>query len=113
MKRILVLCIVAFLVAALPVSAGPWRGFVLGDVNNDGAANSTDFAIILSADAGMANTKRFCPWLQLGDVNGDWRVNSTDALIVLVADAGVPVRYPVGWAVGWFPFWVQPPLACR
>ena len=65
----------------------------LGGVNDDGAVNSTDALIILSADAGI-DTLQFCP-MNCGDVNADGWVNSTDALIVLSYDAGITVPFPV------------------
>ena len=42
---------------------------VLGGVNGDGAVDSTDALIILSADVGL-NTSAYCP-MNCGDVNGD------------------------------------------
>ena len=51
---------------------------VLGDVNNDGLANSTDALIVLKGDVGL-DISSHCP-LNCGDVNGDGFVNSTDAL---------------------------------
>jgi hypothetical protein len=71
-------------------------GGILGDVNGDGYANSTDALIILSCDVGL-NTASFCP-INCGDVNGDGVVNSTDALIILSYDVGITVPYPVGGA---------------
>jgi hypothetical protein len=66
----------------------------LGDVNGDGAVNSTDALIALSCDAGL-DTSQFCP-MNCGDVNGDGVVNSTDALIILSYDASMSVPFPVG-----------------
>ena len=66
----------------------------LGGVNGDGAVNSTDALIILSADVGI-NTSQFCP-MNCGDVNADGLVNSTDALIILSYDVGMTVPFPVG-----------------
>ena len=66
----------------------------LGGVNGDGAVNSTDALIILSADVGIS-TSQYCP-MNCGDVNGDGYVNSTDALIILSYDVGMSVPYPVG-----------------
>jgi len=67
---------------------------ILGDVNLDGAANSTDAAIVLSCDIGI-DTTPFCP-MNCGDVNEDGRADSTDALIILSDDAGMDVPYPIG-----------------
>ncbi len=67
---------------------------LLGDVNLDGAVDSTDSLIILSADVGIS-TVQFCP-MNYGDVNGDGFVDSTDALIILSYDALMPVPFPVG-----------------
>lgn len=95
MKKRLFLTLVMFLIVAMSASAAPPRRGILGDVNGDGAANPTDVIIILSADAGLSNVRRFCP-MNCGDVNRDGFVNSTDALIILVYDVGFPVPYPVG-----------------
>ncbi len=69
-------------------------GGVLGDVNGDVLANSTDALIVLSADADM-DTAAFCP-MNCGDANADGLVNSTDALIILSYDALMSVPFPVG-----------------
>ncbi len=74
------------------------RGGLLGDVNEDGAVNSTDGLIVLSYDAG----KPVSPAVQgritrgFGDVNADRATNSVDALIILSYELGFPVPYPVG-----------------
>ncbi|NIA31448.1 MAG: S8 family serine peptidase, partial [Actinobacteria bacterium] len=67
---------------------------ILGDVNADDAANSTDALIILSCDVGQ-DVSQYCP-MNCGDVNSDGLVNSTDALIILSYDVGMSVSYPVG-----------------
>ena len=82
---------------------------ILGDVNNDGSANSTDALIILSCDAGM-NVSQFCP-MNCGDTNGDGLVNSTDALINLSFDVGMQVPYPVDQPG--CPMSVSPCLGCN
>jgi hypothetical protein len=81
---------------------------ILGDVNSDGAVNSTDALIVLSADADL-NTSQFCP-MNCGDVNADGLVNSTDALIILSYDVGVTVPLPVG--TGACPSSVTQPPGC-
>jgi hypothetical protein len=67
---------------------------ILGDVNDDDNANSTDALIVLSCDVGI-NVSPFCP-MNCGDVNEDGLVNSTDALIILSYDVGISVPFPVG-----------------
>jgi len=67
---------------------------ILGDVNSDDLANSTDALIILSCDVGL-DVSQYCP-MDCGDVNSDGLVNSTDALIILSYDVGMEVSYPVG-----------------
>lgn len=67
---------------------------IIGDVNEDSAANSTDALIILSCDVGL-DTSQFCP-MNCGDANMDGFVNSTDALIILSYDVGLSVPYNVG-----------------
>ncbi len=66
---------------------------ILGDVNDDGLANSTDALIVLKGDVGL-NISSHCP-MNCGDVNGDGFVNSTDALIILKYDVGLPTAFPV------------------
>ena len=66
------------------LNGSPVQPTALGGVNGDGAVNSTDALIILSADVGI-NTSQYCP-MNCGDVNEDGAVNSTDALIILSYD---------------------------
>ena len=81
---------------------------ILGGVNGDAVANSTDALIILSADVGL-NTSQYCP-MNCGDVNGDGLVNSSDALIILSHDVGITVPFPVG--TGACPASVTQPKGC-
>ena len=90
------------------LNGSPIQPTALGGVNGDGAVNSTDALIILSADVGI-NTSQYCP-MNCGDVNGDGMVNSTDALIILSYDVGMTVPYAVG--VGACPSSVTPPPGC-
>ncbi|NIR93671.1 MAG: hypothetical protein GWO08_08350 [Gammaproteobacteria bacterium] len=71
---------------------------LLGDVNGDGAVNSTDALVILSYDAGLPLPQPFIDRINagFGDVNSDGNTNSTDALIVLSYDVGIAVPFPVG-----------------
>jgi hypothetical protein len=69
-------------------------GSALGNVNGDGAVDSTDALIVLSANAGLS-TVQYCP-MNCGDVNSDGWVDSTDALIILSYNAGMTVPFPVG-----------------
>jgi hypothetical protein len=73
---------------------------ILGDVNGDGLANSTDALIILSFDVGFSIPATFLNLINIGfgDVNSDGFTNSTDALIVLSFDVGLSVPFPVGQA---------------
>ena len=50
-----------------------------GNVDGNGAANSTGTLIILSCDVGL-DTTDFCP-MNCGDINGVWAVNSSEALV--------------------------------
>ncbi len=70
------------------------EGGILGDVNGDDLANSTDALIILSCDVGI-DVSQYCP-MNCGDCNADTYVNSTDALIILSYDVGIDVPYDVG-----------------
>lgn len=74
---------------------------VLGDVNGEGLANSTDGLVLLSYDAGLPLPQPFLDRISLGfgDVNLDNFTNSTDALVILSWEAGFPVPFPVGEAV--------------
>jgi len=81
---------------------------LLGDVNGDLLANSTDSLIILSSDVGI-DTSAHCP-MNCGDVNGDGLVNSTDAVIIMSHEVGLPVTFPVG--TGACPSNVTPPPGC-
>jgi len=69
---------------------------ILGDVNRDDLANSTDALIILSGGAGL-DISSFCP-VYCGDVDGSGTVDSTDALIILSYNAGLSGPYDVGMA---------------
>ena len=80
----------------------------LGGVNGDGAVNSTDALIILSADVNL-DTPAYCP-MNCGDVNGDGFVNSTDALIILSYDVGISVPFAVG--TGACPASITQPPGC-
>ena len=83
---------------------------LLGDVNSDGAVNSTDALIVLSADADL-DTSEFCP-MNYGDTNADGLVNSTDALIILSYDVHFTVPFPVGQPVSQ-PVLTTQPLGCN
>ena len=60
---------------------GPEAPDILGDLNHDGFANSTDALIALKGDVGL-DISSHCP-VNCGDTNGDGYVNSTDALLIL------------------------------
>ncbi len=79
---------------------------ILGDVNGDGEANSTDALIILKGDVGL-DISSHCP-VNCGDVNNDGFVNSTDALIILKFDVGLTISQPVG-TPGCYTSVTQPP----
>jgi hypothetical protein len=79
--------------ATLTLEAAQTAG-VLGDVNGDGLADSTDALIILSCDVGI-DTSQYCP-MSCGDVNANGLVDSTDALIIVSHDVGIAVPFPVG-----------------
>ena len=74
-----------------PADGGVTR--LLGDVDRDGDADSTDALIVLTADAGLP-APGYCP-MNYGDVDGNGLVNSTDALIILTYDAGLSVLFPL------------------
>ncbi len=79
---------------------------ILGDVNHDGLANSTDALIVLKGDVGL-DISSHCP-VNCGDVNNDGYVNSTDALIILKFDVGLTITQPVG-TPGCYESVTQPP----
>ncbi len=74
-----------------PADGGVTR--LLGDVDRDGDADSTDALVVLTADAGLP-APGYCP-MNYGDVDGNGLVNSTDALIILTYDAGLSVLFPL------------------
>ncbi len=71
---------------------------VCGDVNDDGAAGSSDALIILSYDVGIPIPPDLLDKINAGcgDVNSDGATGSSDALIILSYDAGLSVPFPVG-----------------
>jgi hypothetical protein len=79
---------------------------ILGDVNHDGLANSTDALIVLKGDVGL-DISTHCP-VNCGDVNNDGYVNSTDALLILKYDVGLTITQPVG-EPGCYESVTQPP----
>lgn len=82
MKRFISLFLV--ILFALTCSVGASARLV-GDVNSDNKANSTDALLILRHSVGFndgANTKYM-------DINGDGRINSVDALSVLMIAVGI------------------------
>lgn len=81
---------------------------ILGDVDGDGVASSTDALIILSGDVGM-DISPYCP-INCGDVDGSGSVNSTDALVILSFDVGMSVPYDIEQPG--CPFDVTPPPGC-
>jgi len=76
--------------------SGRGLGELLGDVNDDGLANSNDALILISCDIDE-DVSQHCP-LVCGDVNEDGLVNSFDALVILAYDAGISVPFPVAEA---------------
>lgn len=77
------------------------EGGVLGDVNGDQQANSTDALLILSYDAALPLPQPVLNRINagLGDVDSNGNTTSTDGLIVLSYDAALPVPFPVGQPV--------------
>jgi hypothetical protein len=61
-------------------------------VNDDGAVNSIDAALILQYSADLAST---LPNLSGGDVNDSGRVDSIDSALVLQYSAGLLDELPV------------------
>lgn len=82
MKRLISLFLAVFFVLTLGITAS---ARLVGDVNSDGIANSTDALMILKHAVGKPVDKMN---LDYADVNGDKSVNSTDALIVLQIAVG-------------------------
>ncbi|MCB2202435.1 metallophosphoesterase [bacterium] len=74
--------------------SGPEMPDILGDLNHDGFANSTDALIALKGDVGL-DISSHCP-VNCGDTNDDGYVNSTDALLILKYDVGLTISFPIG-----------------
>ncbi len=77
------------------------EGGLLGDVNGDQQANSTDALLILSYDAALPLPQPVLDRINagLGDVDSNGSTTSTDGLIVLSYDAGLSIPFPVGQPV--------------
>ncbi|MBQ1519918.1 MAG: dockerin type I repeat-containing protein, partial [Clostridia bacterium] len=66
---------------AYPDDPIPEEPFLLGDVNGDGAVDSSDALLLLRASMGLAELDE--AQLSAGDMNGDGAADTTDALLIL------------------------------
>ena len=64
----------------------------MGDVNGDGAVNTTDAKLIMQYDLGIIDADGLN--LSVADVNGDGAVNTTDAKLIMQKDLGIISRFP-------------------
>jgi hypothetical protein len=64
----------------------PTWGYVAGDADCDGAADSVDAALVLQSDAGLLAS---VPCHEPADVNNDAAVDSLDAALILQCVAGL------------------------
>ncbi|MBQ0026341.1 MAG: metallophosphoesterase [Lachnospiraceae bacterium] len=69
---------------------GTISGVKIGDVNNDGYADSEDAMYVLMYDVGTLTSID----LAAGDVNGDGYVDSEDAMYILMYDVGTIQKFP-------------------
>lgn len=69
---------------------GTISGVKIGDVNNDGYADSEDAMYVLMYDVGTLTSID----LVAGDVNGDGYVDSEDAMYILMYDVGTIQKFP-------------------
>ena len=65
----------------------PKPDVVLGDVNGDGAVDTTDAKLIMQYDLGLIDETALT--LEAADVNGDGAVDTTDAKLVMQLDLGL------------------------
>lgn len=72
---------------AYPDDPIPEEPFLLGDVNGDGAVDSSDALLLLRASMGLAELDE--AQLSAGDVNGDGAADTTDALLILRLTLGL------------------------
>ena len=68
--------------------------FILGDVNNDGVADSIDATLVQRYDAQMTLPEGTI--IKHGDVNNDGEVDIVDATLIQRYDAGIAVKFPIG-----------------
>lgn len=93
-----------FGISNLYIRNGTWRGPLLGDLDEDGAVDSTDVAILTDAieDHGSTIAKGADGWRKRLDLNADYVIDQVDADIVTMlaqAHAGelepvLPTPYP-------------------
>lgn len=93
-KRIAGLLLAAAVMAvnALPMAAGEKQ--LMGDVNADGAVNTTDARMVLQYAVGKLADSELN--LQLADVSADAEVNTTDARLILQYAVGKIAEFPSG-----------------
>lgn len=71
---------------SLTLEVGEFAG-IIGDVNDDGVADSADASLILRYDVGLLGYEEYN--FSLGDVDGNGRCDNADASMVLRYDAGL------------------------
>ena len=67
-------------------------GVLLGDVNGDGAVDTTDAKLVMQLDLGLVDTSALI--LAAADVNGDGAVDTTDAKLIMQKDLGLIEKFP-------------------
>ena len=70
------------------------RDALLGDVNGDGAVDTTDAKLIMQLDLGLVDAADLN--LDVADVNGDGVVDTTDAKLIMQKDLGLIEEFPAG-----------------
>ena len=60
---------------------------LMGDVNGDGAVNTTDAKLIMQLDLGLVDETKVDT--AVADVNGDGAINTTDAKLIMQFDLGL------------------------
>ena len=65
---------------------------LMGDVNGDGAVDTTDAKLVMQLDLGLTEEAELDP--AVADVNGDGAIDTTDAKLIMQLDLGLITEFP-------------------